>query len=118
MKSVLGHCITDSLIIVFVGRVRKIAEGHLRHVRPSVRPSVRMEQHDSLWTDFPETRYLSVLPKSAQKIQVSLNLDKNSGYLYVDQYTVLIIARSVLLRMRNVSEKKVVEKIKTHFCVQ
>jgi hypothetical protein len=33
--------------------------------------------------------------------------------LYVDQYTFLITSRSVILRMRNVSDK-VVEEIKTH----
>jgi hypothetical protein len=33
----------------------------LRSVRPSVRPpsSVRMEQHDSHWTDFREISYLT-----------------------------------------------------------
>jgi len=36
-----------------------------------------------------------------------------AGTLHEDRYTFLIISRSVLLRMRNVSAK-VVEKIKTH----
>ena len=36
-----------------------------------------------------------------------------TGTLHEDKYTFFIIARSVLLRMRNVSHK-IVEKIKTH----
>ena len=44
--------------------------------------------------------------KSVEKIQVSLKSDKNNGYFTDDQYTLLITSRSVLLRMRNVSEKR------------
>jgi hypothetical protein len=36
------------------------------------------------------------------------------GAVHEDQYTFLVISRSVLLRMKNVSEK-VVEEIKTHY---
>ena len=36
------------------------------------------------------------------------------GIFHEDQYTLLIIPRSLLLRMRNVSDKKVVKKVKTH----
>jgi hypothetical protein len=37
-------------------RVHEIAKSDysLRHVRPSVRPSIRMEQLGSHWTDFDE----------------------------------------------------------------
>jgi hypothetical protein len=38
------------------------------------------------------------------------------GTLYEDQFTFLIVFRSVPLKMKNVS-RKVVEKIKTHFFV-
>ena len=42
------------------------------------------------------------------------NLEKKiTGALHEDLYTILIISRSVLLRMRNVSDKAV-EKLKTH----
>jgi hypothetical protein len=47
----------------------------------SVRPSVRMEQLGSYWTDFHEIWYLSIFRKSVEKIQVSLKSDKNNGYL-------------------------------------
>ena len=43
--------------------------------------------------------------KSVEKIQVSLQLDKNSGYFTWRPITFFIISRSVLLRMRNVSDK-------------
>jgi hypothetical protein len=61
-------------------RVRKIAKSDrwLRHVCPSVRPSA--------WNNSAATRrifmkYLSVLRKSVEKIQVSLKSDSNKGYL-------------------------------------
>ena len=42
--------------------------------------SVRTEQLGSLWTDFHEMRYLSILRKSVEKVRVSLKSDKNNGY--------------------------------------
>jgi len=47
----------------------------------SARPSVRMEQLGSHWTDFHEIWHLSVFRKSVEKIQVSLKSDKNKGNL-------------------------------------
>jgi hypothetical protein len=32
------------------------------------------------WTDFNEISYLNIFRKSAEKIQVSLQSDKNNGY--------------------------------------
>ena len=78
---------------------------------PSVRPSIRMGQLGSHWTDFHEILYLSIFRKSVEKIQVSLKSNKNKGY----QYTFLIISRSVLLRMRNVSDESRRENYNTHF---
>jgi len=46
----------------------------------SVRPSVRMEQLGSHWTDFHEIQYLSIFRKYVEKIHVSLKSDKNKGY--------------------------------------
>jgi len=43
--------------------------------------------------------------KSAEIIQVSLIYDKNKGTLHKDQNTISFITRSVLLRMRNISDK-------------
>jgi len=44
-----------------------------------------------------------------------LNLVRITGTLHEDQYTCLVITRSVLLRMRNVSDKSCRENQNTHF---
>jgi hypothetical protein len=46
-------------------------------------PSVRMEQLGFHWTDFDETWYLRRFRKSVEKIQMSLQSDKN-GYFNED----------------------------------
>jgi len=51
---------------------------------------------------------------AVKKIQLSLNSGKNNDTLHEDQNTFLIISRSFLIRMRNISTK-FVEKIKTRF---
>jgi hypothetical protein len=79
----------------------------------SVCPSVGMGQLGSHWTDFHEIWHLIVFLNTVEKVLFSLKSDKNSGTLHEEQCTVLIISRSVLLGMRNVSGK-FVEKIKTH----
>ena len=55
--------------------------------------------------------------KTVEKIQVSLKSDKNNGTLHEDQYTrtFLIISRSVILRVRNVSDKSCRENQNAHF---
>jgi hypothetical protein len=77
----------------------------------SVRLSVRMEQLDSLCTDFNKIWHLSVFIKYITKIQFSLRI---TGVLHEDQYTFFIINRSIYRRMRNVSDKCCREKQKTH----
>ena len=53
--------------------------------------------------------------KTVVNIQVLLKSDKNNGYCTEDQYTYMIISRSVLLRMRNVLDKRCRENQNTHF---
>jgi len=85
-------------------------------VRPSVRPSVHMEQLDSHWTDFLEIWYLSIFRQYLEKIQVSLKSDKNDGYFTWRPIYVFNHFRSVLLWMKNVSDKSCSEnKKKTRF---
>jgi hypothetical protein len=72
-----------------------------------------MEQLGSHWTDFYEILYLSIFRNSVDKIKFSLKSDRNNGTLHEDLCAFMIISRSVLLRMRNVSGK-VAEKMKTH----
>ena len=63
-------------------RVPSIAENDISFVM-SVRLLVRMEQLGCHRTDIHEIWYVSILRKSVEKIQVSLKLDKNSGYCTV-----------------------------------
>jgi hypothetical protein len=75
-----------------------------------------MEQLGSHCADFHETWYLgNFFRKSVENIRVSVKCDKNNGTLHEDQYTFLNISRSVLLRMRNVSDKIFGENKKVHF---
>jgi hypothetical protein len=46
----------------------------------SVRPSIRMEQLGSYWTDFHEIWYLIIFRKHVEKIEVSLKSEHNNGY--------------------------------------
>jgi hypothetical protein len=78
-----------------------------------------MEQLCCHWTDIHEIWYLNIFGKSAEKIQVSLKYDKNNGtsYEYRYRYTFLSTSCRVLLKMRNVSEKNLAEKTKTHILI-
>ena len=49
-------------------------------VQLSARPSVRLEQLGSHWSDFHEIWYVCIFRKLVKKIQVSLESDKNNGY--------------------------------------
>jgi len=72
-----------------------------------------MKQLDSNWANFHKIVYLSIFKKSVDKIQVSLKSAKNDEYYDGEQNTYLIISRSTLLKMRNVSDK-FVETTETH----
>ena len=71
----------------------------------SVLLAVCIEKLGCHWTDFHEVWHLSTFRKSVQKIQVSLETTGITGTLHEDQCVFLIIPRSVLPRMRNVSDK-------------
>jgi hypothetical protein len=86
-------------------------ERYLRHVCSSV----RVEQFGSHWTDFHESSYLSIFWTSVAKIQVSLKSDQNNGHFTGRLLYIFITSRSVLLRMRNVSDKNCRENQNTHF---
>jgi hypothetical protein len=74
-----------------------------------------MEQLGSHSTDFREFSLWIIVTKSAERIQISLKSDKNNGTLHEDLRTFMIIYRSFLLRMRNVSGKICRENQNTHF---
>jgi hypothetical protein len=76
-----------------------------------------MEQFSSHWTDFHKIRYLSIFRKTVEKIHVSLKSEKNNGYFTCRPiYIFWIISHSILLRMRNVSNKSCTENQNTFFC--
>jgi hypothetical protein len=101
----------------FLGAFAKTAKSDylLLHVRPSVRLSVRMEQLCSHWTDFNEILYLIIFEKLSTNFKFHQNRTRKTGTLHGDQYTCLIISRSVLRRMKNISEKFCRENYNTHF---
>jgi hypothetical protein len=66
-------------VVPFLGVFSKLRKATISFVM-SVRPSVRMKQLGSHWTDFNEIWNLKIFRKSVQKIQVSLKSDKTEGY--------------------------------------
>jgi hypothetical protein len=67
------------------------------------------------WTYPAQILYLSIFRKSVEKIQFNYNLTRITGTLHEDQYTFLIISRSILLRMKNVSDKSCRENQNARF---
>jgi len=63
-------------------RVRNIAKNgcYLRHAFLFVCLPIHMENHSSHWTDFHEISYSSMLRKSVEEMQVSIQSDKNDVY--------------------------------------
>jgi len=55
------------------------------------------------------------LTKSVENIQVTSKSNKNNGTLHEDRCTFIIISRSVVIRMRNVSDKSCIKNLNTHF---
>jgi hypothetical protein len=107
--------------IPFLGAFAKLRKAILASscvclsTRPSFRPSVRVDQLGSYWTDFYETWYLSIYRKYAEKIEFLLKSDKSNGTSREEQYAFLIISRSVLLWTRSASERSCRENRKTYF---
>ena len=64
--------------------------------------------------DFHKIWYSSIFQQSIEKFQFSFKLDKITGTLHEDQYTIFTYL-SVLLRMRNVSDESCKEYQDTHF---
>jgi hypothetical protein len=67
---------------------------------------------------FYDIVYLSICRKAVEKIQVSLNSNKNKGYFTRRPIYILIISLSFLLRMRNVASTSCRENENTHFMLR
>jgi len=83
-------------------------------VCPSVRPSV--------WNNSAPTRWIFIkfntwlfFKNLCRKFKFHKNLTRITGTLHGDQYTFLITSCSVLLRIRNISDKSYRENQSTHF---
>jgi len=81
----------------------------------SLCPSVYMEQLGPHWTRFPEIRYFTIFLEFVIKTQVLLNSNTTNSTLQEDQYIFSIIFRSVLLIVKNVSDKSCRGNTNTHF---
>jgi hypothetical protein len=85
-----------------------------RQLLASLCLSVRMKQLGPHWMDFYEIWYLNFFQKMSRKLKFYWNLTGITGTLYEEQYTLLIISFSVLLRMK-ICQTKVAANNKTHF---
>jgi hypothetical protein len=82
-------------------------------VYQSIVPSVRLEQDGSHWTNIHEFWYLKAFRKSVEKLKYDLKSEKNSYNLHECLRAFMIIFRWILLRRRNVSDKRNSEHV---FC--
>jgi hypothetical protein len=76
---------------------------------------VSMEQLDCHWADYHEICYLRPFRKSIERIQISLESIKNKRYFTWRPIYILIISRSILLKMRNIWDKSCRENQNTNF---
>jgi hypothetical protein len=64
-----------------------------------------MQQLSSHWPDFHEIWYLSIFRKSVEKFKFHQNRTRITGTLHEEQYIFMIIFCSIVLTMRNVSDR-------------
>jgi hypothetical protein len=79
-----------------------------------VRPSVRIEQLGSHWTDFHEILYLSIFRKFSWKIKVSLKSDKTKWYFYMKTKIYFWSYLANFFLEWKMFHTNFVEKIRTH----
>jgi hypothetical protein len=100
-------CLWQTCTPVF-SRVKKVATKKrlLTSSCPSVRPSIRMEQIGSPWTDFRKIWLLSgfFFENQSRTFKFHWDMTRITGTLHEDVCTFMTTSRSILLRMRNISE--------------
>ena len=82
----------------FLGAFEKLRKATINFdmsVCSSVRPSVRMEQIGSHWTDFHKIRYLSIFRKSITEVLVSFKYDRNKQIYIFEHISLNIIKRHI-----------------------
>jgi hypothetical protein len=83
-------CLSHKIFLGTFAKLRKATISFIMYVRPSV----HIEQLGFHWTDFRKIWYLSIFRKYVEKIQVSLQSDKNNRYckrrpVYISDHTSL-----------------------------
>ena len=109
-----AHSRTRDITSFFSGAFTKFQEASVIF-DTSIHLSIHMEQLGSHRMDFNEIWYLSIFKSLSRQFKFHLNLTRKTDTLHEDQYTFLIISCSVLLRMRNVSDKICGENRNIHF---
>ena len=114
VRSQMSDRYCDCVIPLFLGAFAKLRKATVSFVT-SVRPSVRMEQLGSHWTDFREIWYLSIFRKPVEKIIPQLNSENNIGHftyrpIYVHFWSYL----AQFFLEWEMFQTNVVEIIKTH----
>jgi hypothetical protein len=94
--------------IISLGPFAKLGKATISFVM-SVRPILRMEQRSSHWTDFHEIWHVDFFENLFH-----YNWTKTTGTSLEDQYTFLILSRSLLHRMKNILNKSCREIRNTH----
>ena len=99
-------------------RVCKIAKSDykLRHICSSVLPSA-WNNSAPIGRIFLKFDIGGVLENLLRKFKFHQNRTRTKGTLHEEQYTLFIISRSFLLRMRNVSDERCRENQNTYFVI-
>jgi len=111
-KSILERLVTERkmCVLIFYTNCEKGAVNCGMSVRPSA-----WNNCAATVQSFAKFHIWELKKKPSRKFKLHYNLTTITGTLHEDRYTVLIISRSVLLRMRNVSDKSCTENQNTHF---
>ena len=102
-----------SASVVFLSDFAKLRKRLFSFIM-SVRPSIRMEQLGSHWTEFREIRCEYFSKICFRNFKFRQNMTSLMGTVLENQYTFMITFRSILFRMRNVSDKLCRENQNTH----
>jgi hypothetical protein len=106
--------IPRQLSVLFLGAFAKCRKATISFVMP-VRVSVRWNNSAPTGNIFMKFDIWVFLQSLSRTFKFRQNPTKITGTLREDQNTFLIITRSLLLRMRNVSDKRCRENKNTHF---
>jgi hypothetical protein len=96
----------EYIVCSFLGAFVNFEKGLLAASHLFLSFSFHVEQLGSISKNFCGIWYLSIFVKRVGKIQVSLKSDNNSGYCTWRPVYIFIVSRIIILKMRNVSDKR------------